>query len=74
MKTKVIIAIFFFTLAASPLKAQFHAGSSFFIKANTLAAIDSVTLQPTTDLNLSGNELTVSYAGCKYTTSRKQYK
>jgi len=41
--------------------AQFHAGNSFIVKANTPFAIDSVTLQPSVDLSLSGNELTTSY-------------
>lgn len=44
----------------SVIQAQFHAGSSFVVKANTPAVIDSVTLQPSADLNLSGNELTIS--------------
>ena len=44
----------------SVMQAQFHAGSSFVVKATTPVVIDSVTLQPSADLNLSGNELTIS--------------
>lgn len=50
------------------MQAQFHAGSSFVVKANTTMVIDSVTFLPSSDLHLSGNELTISNSPVVNTT------
>lgn len=61
MKQKILTIVRVFCLTV-PLgsQAQFHAGSTFVIKANTQIVVDSLTMLPSADLNLSGNELTIS--------------
>lgn len=58
-----ILHLFLFSLIAiAPLQAQFTAGSTgLFIKSGTDVFIDNLTLQPSADLTITNNALTVDH-------------
>lgn len=67
---KNIILITAFTAGSiAPAAAQLSAGSDgFFIKSGTPVSIDGLTLQPSADLNITNNTITVSHTPVPATT------